>query len=322
MQYKEEGGEVSTFNPLTINIREVIMTQNMHRIGNGVNFLTADDLKRLPSIGATHESAALSDRYRFISTMNVVNTLADQGWLPVAAQEQNVKSTAKIGFQKHLIRFQYKGLKDLKSVGDVAPEIVLTNSHDGYTKYNFMLGLFRLVCLNGMIVSEGSFGSIKIMHVGYEEKDVIDASFKILDDVPRLFSSVDKYRRIELTPSQRDIFAESALVLRFGDDDSLIRRDGPNFTVGDRTFNLSALLRPNRSDDEGRSLWNTFNVVQEKITQGNRYERTVRETNGKIIHKSKVQGINGIDSAVSFNRGLWHMMERMAEERGVDQKNA
>jgi hypothetical protein len=248
--------------------------------------------------------------------MNVVETLAKHDWFPVKAQEQRVLTQSRMGFQKHMVRFRQTGNVP-KIVGDVLPEIVLTNSHDGSTKYNFMLGLFRLACLNGLIVSESMFASIKVKHVGYQEKDVLDASFKVIEDVPKITERVQTYRSIFMVPSEREAFAESALILRFSNEDSKTHRDGESFFVDDRTFNLPALLQPRRTEDQTPNLWNTYNIIQEKMTQGNRFERTTREVNGRVIHKTKVQGVTGIDANLQVNRGLWHLMDKMAELKGA-----
>jgi len=44
--------------------------------------------------------------------------------------------------------FQARGIDSL------VPEIVLTNSHDGYASFQLMAGVFKFVCSNGMIVAD------------------------------------------------------------------------------------------------------------------------------------------------------------------------
>jgi len=203
----------------------------------------------------------------------------------------------------------------LSQVGDLAPEIILTNAHDARAAYILMAGFFRLACLNGLVVSEGEFGAIHIKHIGYEENDVIDATYKVIEDVPRLVDKVQQYQAIELKPSEKEAFAESALVMRFADDEDKIQREGSTLFVGDRAFSVPALLQPSRSQEVGPTLWNTFNTVQEKITKGNRFERTARTQNGRTIVRKKVKGITGINEDIRFNRGLWHLMEKMREAK-------
>ena len=43
------------------------------------------------------------------------------------------------------------------------PRVVLVNSHDKSSAYQLHCGLFRLVCTNGMVVSDGTFQRISIV---------------------------------------------------------------------------------------------------------------------------------------------------------------
>jgi len=46
----------------------------------------------------------------------------------------------------------------------VFPRVRLVNSYDGAVKYSFILGFFRLVCSNGLMIPEGYVEKIKSMH--------------------------------------------------------------------------------------------------------------------------------------------------------------
>jgi hypothetical protein len=287
---------------------------DMVRIGNGNTFIPAESLSRLRSVIAEHEAPIASDKYRFLSTLNVIRTLSRQQWYPVVAQEQRVKTVDRQGFQKHMIRFRQPGTQ-LSQVGDLAPELILTNAHDTTAAYIIMAGFFRLACLNGLIVSEAEFGAIHIRHVGCTEKEVLDATAKLTYDIPRLVERVGAYRSITLSTDERFAFAESALIMKFATKESdVTSRPNGLIQIDKRTFSPQDLLTPVRQSDAGISLWNTYNVVQEKITKGNKYERTLRITpQGSPIHQTKVRGITGIDENIRINRDLWHLMERMRE---------
>src|ERR1700751_6461233 len=56
----------------------------------------------------------------------------------------------------------------------VRPEVVLVNSHDKSSAYQLHCGLFRLVCTNGMVVSDGTFQRISIKHSGFNPDSVIE----------------------------------------------------------------------------------------------------------------------------------------------------
>ena len=289
------------------------MTTRITTIGDGKYFISLEQLAVLQSIMQTERAPTTSPKYRFYSTMDVIDGLRNHSWYPVRAQEQRVIKTQRLGYQKHMVRFRQEGTY-LDKVGDLAPELILTNAHDGTTRYSIMAGFFRLACLNGMIVSEGEFGQINVMHLGRDQEEVIEAGYKVIEEVPRLTKKISTYQGIELKPIEQVTFAASTLLMKYAKDDSKILSDGSKFHIDDRTFDTQMLLAPRRVHDEAPTLWNVFNRIQEKMTKGNRFERTVHETpSGRLVHKEKVPGITGISENIRVNRGLWHLMDEMAK---------
>jgi hypothetical protein len=59
---------------------------------------------------------------------------------------------------------------------------------------DFSCGLFRLVCTNGMVVSDGTFQRISIKHSGFNPDSVIEASFKVLTAVPDIMNKVRSFK--------------------------------------------------------------------------------------------------------------------------------
>jgi len=289
------------------------MTTRITTIGNGKDFISLEQLAVLRSIIQTERAPTTSFKYKFYSTMDVIDGLRDHNWYPVKAQEQRVQKESRLGYQRHMVRFRQEGTY-LDKVGDLAPELILTNAHDGTTRYSIMAGFFRLACLNGMIVSEGEFGQINVLHLGRDQEEVIEAGYKVIEEVPRLTEKISSYQQIELKPVEQTVFAESTLLMKYAKDNSRTSSEGLQFHIDDRTFNVPALLKPLRVNDEAPTLWNIFNRIQEKMTKGNRFERTVHTTpNGHLIHKEKVPGITGITENIRVNRGLWHLMDEMAK---------
>ncbi len=280
------------------------------RIGSGRDFLPEGALQKLPSVAAEHKIATASRAYNLFSTTHLAGVLAKENWIPVFAQEQNVRDENRKGFQKHLVRFRQPGMV-LKNVGDVTPEILLTNSHDTRSAYILMAGFFKLTCLNGLIVCESMFGSIHIRHVGYEEKDVIEATYKVAQEIPKLAEKIQDYREIRLSPDEQRVFAEEALMVKFKAPEVLPNPINNDVVmIGERGFSISALLSPVRTDDRSPSLWNTFNGVQEKLTKGSSFERTTRRlNNGQVIHTTRVREIGAIDEGIRVNMALWVLME-------------
>jgi uncharacterized protein DUF932 len=277
---------------------------------------TATDPKVLQSIMASHEASTLSNKYQFIPSTKVIDIVTRMGWEPVAAQEKRVRLMEREGYQKHMVRFRQPGIQP---VNGVFPEVLLTNSHDGSASFTFMAGLFRLVCTNGLIVSEGMFGSIRVRHMNFDQSEVIDAVEHVVRDTPALLEHVDIFQHILVSQEEQFAFAESALNMKFQNKGHRVDAgQQARYQIEDRTFDLTRLIQPQRSADADRpSLWNTFNVVQEKFTKGAIFEDTVRrDAHGIPTHVSKVRGIKGIDESIRVNKELWGLAEKMADLKG------
>ncbi len=152
----------------------------------GTVAISDDEMRRFaPSVFASQPIEGVSDRYSFLPTSSILNGMRENGWVPVRAQEQSIRTEARRGFQKHIVRFaRLQHLQTLEK-NQVRPEVVLVSSHDKSSAYQLHCGLFRLVCTNGMVVSDGTFQRISIKHSGFNPDSVIEASFKVLTAVFR-----------------------------------------------------------------------------------------------------------------------------------------
>jgi hypothetical protein len=264
------------------------------------NPLSNDEIQQLaPSAFAGQPYRAMSDRYAFVPTSAVIDGMRSAGFLPVMASQSTSKLADKRNFTKHMIRFRSQNTQ-LTKVGDSDLETVLINSHDGTSRYVLMLGVFRLVCSNGLIVSEGLVQSIKIRHVGSIIDEVINGSLNLIDHAPKIGQQINQWRTITLQPSEQLALAESAHMLRYPDQES----------TAALAIKPETLLKARRYDDNGSDLWSTFNRVQENTVRGG-VKGIVRE--GFRIQRRTVREVKGIDQNVNLNKALWTLAEKMAE---------
>jgi hypothetical protein len=141
----------------------------------------------------------------------------------------------------------------IESKGDVVfPQILISNSHDGKNAFTFRAGLFRLVCENGLVVSDQDFEKLSIRHYGYTFEELQKTINAIVEKLPHTVESMNRLKQRQLTELETNKFAERAIAARFGDDVEFIKVD------------FSKLLEPTRPEDAGNDLWSVFNVVQEK----------------------------------------------------------
>ena len=245
-----------------------------------------------PSAYAEKAYTGTSDRYSFFPTDTVIEALRETGWAPVIAQEQRARSEDRFGFQKHLIRFHRREELGRASLHDSRIELVLMNSHDGGCAFRIYAGVFRLVCSNGLVVADASYGSVSIRHTHKTVDAVIAASQNIAGDSDRIGSHIESFRQRTLTDVEKNDFAARALTLRYE-------------TVEEAPVRPSFILEPTRIEDRGNSLWQTFNTVQERMMRGSRPDRLKAASQSRRV--ARVRGLTGLDAQLNLNRDLWEL---------------
>ena len=120
-----------------------------------------------PSAMAVSRHSSRSDRYTYIPTSEVITGMEQAGFLPFSATQSRCRDAERRDFTKHMIRFRRMAdIQRAAIVGELVPEIVLVNAHDGTAAYSLMAGIWRFVCGNGMMVSDSTLASIHIRHSG------------------------------------------------------------------------------------------------------------------------------------------------------------
>lgn len=262
--------------------------------------LTLDQVRvAAPSVFADRPWEGVSNRYSFIPTISVVESLLTEGWSITDARQQRVLLQDKTNFTRHILRFRHNESLALH-VGDVFPEVVLINSHDRGSAYQMHAGLYRLVCSNGLVVDDGTFERLSIRHSGRVIDDVRQGADNIIQEVPRILTDVKNMQAIELTQNEREVFGKAALALRF--DDSV-------------SVQPYQALVPKRYGDGSTDLWTTFNVIQENIMRGGLSYTIPTHTNEEGIRvparRAMTRQVKSIREDTRLNKALWTLAEEM-----------
>ena len=224
---------------------------------NAHTFLTKEQIKeKAKSIFATSGGENTSEKYSHIPTYQIIEDMKVLGWEVVDVKE--VKARKNVGFQKHLVVFRNNDIViDGKDGDTVFPQILLTNSSDGKNAFTFRAGLFRLVCENGLVISTQDFANMRIRHYGYKFEDLKATITNIVEKLPLTVASMNKFKQIQLNKKQIIKLAKEALNIRFGEVE-----------MNRITVDWNEFVKPTRREDEGTDLWSVFNVVQEKVLEG------------------------------------------------------
>ena len=251
----------------------------------------ADDQLRevAPSIFAEAAHDSRSARYTYIPTSTILDGLRKEGFQPFAVTQTRVRDEGKRDFTKHMLR-----LRHASQIADTeANEIILLNSHDGTSSYQMLAGMFRFVCSNGLVCGN-TVSDVRVPHKGQIIDNVIEGAYDVLDGFGLVRELRDDMRAISLHPAEAEIFARSALTLKYEPD-----------PVKPAPVTESQILAPRRSADTGTDLWTTFNRVQENLVRGG---LPARNAAGR---RTRTREVQGIDQSVKINRALWLLADEM-----------
>jgi hypothetical protein len=242
---------------------------------------TLDQIKTMaPSVFTTEKAPHLTDKYIQTPTSRVVEDLMSLGWEVTKVQE--VKARKGKGFQKHMIVFRNSEIMIKGKDGDDSfPQILLTNSHDGKAAFNFRVGIFRLVCSNGLVISDADFNNVSIRHINYTFESLQAKVAEMIAKLPNLVQKINLFKSTELTEAQMADFAQKAMQLRTKE-----------------RVNIMDVLTADRPQDAGNDLWVVFNRVQEKLTGGS-YR----------AGKRKARSIKNFDKDIKLNEQLIELAE-------------
>src|SRR3989304_372103 len=98
------------------------------------------DFNHFSTITQSSPREDVSNKYSFISTSRVLETLEKEGWKPSNIQEASTIHEDNKGFQKHLVRLRNPSVS-IKNKEILHPEIILTNSHNGLSSFKIMAGI-------------------------------------------------------------------------------------------------------------------------------------------------------------------------------------
>ncbi len=263
------------------------------------SYLTKEQVKKVCPLAfaTTPTNPGVSEKYLFVNTETIIDDLAKLGWKPVTAAQRKQRGD-DTRFSKHMISFQNPEIQINSTDGDNAfPRIIMTNSHDGLQAFKFSVGVFRLVCSNGLVVADEKFSDFKIKHKGYTFDELRDVVSLAVKDLPNKVEVLNSMRNRILTEKEKNQLAVDAMLVRAG---IKIGSDkAKEFEYDEET--ITDILEPKRKEDVGDNLWKVFNVIQEKITQGEFHAAL------KGAKVRKVRKIKSFEKDLSVNKELFKL---------------
>jgi hypothetical protein len=277
-------------NPAQASIQESTMDTfsdlSVSRHANAFSkVLSLDEVRqRAPAVFATTAHERTSSAYTFIPTERVLDGLMQAGFVPVDARQ--TRSRYGVQHARHIVRLRRRF--ETVQLRDSVPEVLFLNSHDGTSAYQLRVGIFRVICTNGLIVSLGAFPSIRVSHRGNVVDDVVAGALEMSERFGVLAGQVERMEQRNLSKEEQVAFAEQALRLRYAD-------------IAESGMQPSQLLNSRRVEDLGSDVWSTLNKVQENLLRGGMVRRSVT---GRLTRSRRITSIR---EDVRLNSRLWDL---------------
>jgi hypothetical protein len=203
---------------------------------------------------ALQNSKKMSSYYQTMDTRKLVEEILELGIFElVSIFTKKTRKKIYDGRGKHIVKL--RSIKPVEIGGDLLkPEIVIMNSYDGSCPLKVYVGIYRIICSNGLVVATKDFGQFSVRHMGTPADAAFEVAMGFLDSLNAVVEKQKQMAAVILSPSQIEGFTRQALALRWG---------GVALTA-----DVSNVAKALRSEDEGDSLWTVFNRVQEACTLG------------------------------------------------------
>jgi len=260
------------------------------------SYLSKEQIKALaPVVFATEPTNKnVSEKYLHVNTETVIDDLAKLGWFPVTAMQRRTKPRrdgSPTIRSKHMISFQNPDLIIKGKNGDDAfPRIIVTNSHDGLSSFQFRVGIYRLVCSNGLVVADEEFSAFSIKHKGYTFEELQGVVAQAVADLPNKIQVLNEMQVRMLTGEEQRQLAIDAMALRSTNPDAKYDE-----------ASIEEVLKATRKEDEGEDLWVIFNRIQESIINGG-YSAALR---GAKVRR--VKAIKSFEKDLEINQKLFKL---------------
>src|ERR1700722_2404306 len=235
----------------------------------------------------------VSPKFKVVTPAVVGEAMVNHGLQLASLSTGKGRHEDKKDFQRTLSRYRGPQISD-----GVHLDIIYDSKHMGRGCDRILLGVYRMICTNGLFVGMNFF-KFDVRHNGntYDSLHLgIDAALKMKHQLSQVIANM---QGIELNPIQQGAMALEACRL-------LVPEHGVD--VHHR------LLVANRVEDRKNDLWTTYNVIQENAMQGRLTYRLPKIENEvttlRQMSARKIKPNSGKDAG--FNQGLFDIAEKMA----------
>jgi hypothetical protein len=254
--------------------------------------LTLEEVRQAaPQAFATAPRPGVSKKYSFLPTSRIIEDMDRLGWKVCQAKTNRSRRAMTAEFGNHIIKFFHPDVYLMDQEGNVESyiNVVVMNNHMGMGSFKFEMGIFRLVCSNGLVIKDKDMGSFNIRHTGYTFEQLQETLNEAIERLPDVVGRINQFNQIIMSKEAQREFAQKAFALRSYSDRELT------------DVELDEFLAPRRKEDAGDSLWVVLNRVQESVLKGG-----FHTLNQKGRYR-KAKSIKNIQKDLQLNQQIWEL---------------
>ena len=251
--------------------------------------------KHAPQVYTQAPFDKTSKKYTFIPTYQIIDDMKSLGWEVCDAKSMKTDDDNQAKYGKHMVKFFNPEIFIADGNGGVEayPQILIMNNHRGWGRFKFEIGVFRLVCSNGLVVKDKDMGSFVMRHLGYSFDELKQLVNKAVEALPGVVQKINTLSDRVMSAREQADFAKKALEVRLGEEKV--------FT----DYEVRQVLMSNRKEDDGNTLWKVFNRVQEHLVRGGFEVETADKKSSR-----KVREITNMQKDLELNQQLWALTEQ------------
>jgi len=254
--------------------------------------LSIEEVKQnAPQAFATTPKPGVSAKYSFLPTSRIIEDMDRLGWKVNQAKSNRSRTSVNAEYGNHVVKFFHPDVYMKDQNGDVEAyvNIVVMNNHMGTGSFKFEMGIFRLVCENGLILKDKDFGGFNMRHSGYSFEQLQETLNQAMEQLPQVVGKINSYNQVIMSKEAQKAFAQQAFALRSYQDRQLTE------------IELEEFLAPRRKEDEGDSLWVVLNRIQESVLKGG-YSITNKKNKLR-----RAKSIKNIQQDIKLNQQVWEL---------------
>lgn len=207
-------------------------------------------MDKAPAVFQDYPAVTVADKYKLIKTSDLIEPMSDYGWNVVDVQQRRTRKEQWQDKTYHFIRLRNSNYR----IGEDNIDIIISNSHNATAAFKIQMGMYRLVCSNGLTVGTDLVSPLTLQHRGLSQSFIAELSQLYINKMTDSVDDATHYMKIiDLNDEKQEEFAKRA---------SLLKHDA-QYEV-----DINGLLLPKRREDYKADIWTIYNVIQENLMLG------------------------------------------------------